>query len=134
MGKSLLASEIGEVARSGVVGAGRCCWVRGPDSANDTMFGDAGYPDKGPLGLWVPCHPGIKNLSSLESGSTPKYELRFRHPDLPISTHTLIYRTLTGSLLCVLHACRIYLECYQAAFRVPLGLYRLSPAQWSVMF
>ena len=80
-----------EVAKSGVVGAERCCWAGGPGSASDTMFDDAGYLDEGPLGLWESIRPGIWSLSSTDWGKAPMYELRFRHPNLPArTTHTIL--------------------------------------------
>ena len=55
------------------------------------LFGDAGCPEEGPPGLWVPIHPGLLSLSSTVWGATPKYELRFRHPNLPMwDTHTIL--------------------------------------------
>ena len=133
-GKSCCAGTA-EVARSGVVGAARCCWVGGPGSANDTMFGDTGCPEEGPLGLWVPCHPGIENLSSIESAARPKYELRFRHPDLRSLLRT------KGTQQCPVIS--VFITCMQSlpfrmlpevTFSVLPGLYRLSLGMLSAVF
>ena len=75
------------------------------------VFGDTGCPEEGPLGLWVPYHPGIENLSSIESAARPKYELRFRHPDLRSHLRT------KGTQECPVIS--VFVTCMQS---LPLGM------------